>query len=134
MVNKKGLSEAITWIIGIALVLVVVGIVWVVLQGITTQAGENVEGRAACLEINLKVDSVECGDELKSCTGGPAQKGTCAQGQLCSAATGGTCKIGSVNVTTGNKQLDSIKVSRTSGGPEFDKINLLITSNGDRII
>ena len=56
--NKKGLSEVITAILVILLVLVAIGIIWVVVQKFMTQGQNQAEGGINCITVQLSVASV----------------------------------------------------------------------------
>src|SRR3989344_7317339 len=58
--NKKGISEVVVWIIGLALVLVLIVIVWQVISTFTNKQAETTESAASCLDANIGIQSVTC--------------------------------------------------------------------------
>lgn len=58
--NKKGLSEVVTTIITILLVLVAIGIVWAVISNVLQSGTEQTENAAKCLQIDVKATAVTC--------------------------------------------------------------------------
>lgn len=61
MINdKKGLSEVVTTLIIILLVLVAIGIVWVVVNNVLQSGTEQTEISAKCLLIDIKATAVNC--------------------------------------------------------------------------
>ncbi len=56
--NKRGLSIVISTLIIILLVLVAIGIIWVVVQGIVESGGSQVEAKAKCMGVDIKINSV----------------------------------------------------------------------------
>lgn len=55
--NRKGLSEVVTAIIVILLVLVAVGIIWAVVQNLLNQGAEEAEGGVDCITTQVEVES-----------------------------------------------------------------------------
>lgn len=62
MENKKGVSGIISIILIIALLLVVVGIVWLVIQNVVTEGTEELDFATKCLGTELEVTAVTCGE------------------------------------------------------------------------
>jgi flagellin-like protein len=61
MINdKKGLSEVVTTLIIILLVLVAIGIVWVVVNKVLQSGTEQTEISAKCLLIDIKATAAQC--------------------------------------------------------------------------
>lgn len=60
MNNRKGLSEVVTTLIIILLVLVAIGIVWVVVNNILESGTEQAEISAMCLQIDIKATAATC--------------------------------------------------------------------------
>jgi len=58
--NKKGLSEVVTTLIIILLVLVAIGIVWVVVNNILESGTQQTEISAKCLQIDVKATAASC--------------------------------------------------------------------------
>ena len=58
--NRKGLSEVVTTLIIILLVLVAIGIVWVVVNNILESGTEQAEISAKCLLVDLKTTVASC--------------------------------------------------------------------------
>ena len=58
--NKKGLSEVVTTLIIILLVLVAIGIVWVVVNNVLQSGTEQAELSAKCLNVDIKATAVSC--------------------------------------------------------------------------
>ena len=58
--NKRGLSEVVTTLITILLVMVAIGIVWVVVQNIMKGGVGQVTTQSTCLAFDVKVTSVDC--------------------------------------------------------------------------
>ncbi len=55
--NRKGLSEVVTAIIVILLVLVAVGIIWAVVQNLLNQGSEEAKGGVDCITTQINVES-----------------------------------------------------------------------------
>lgn len=60
MKSKKGLSTVVTTLIIILLVLVAIGIIWFVIQGLIEDTIEDIDVLSACPQIILKATAVEC--------------------------------------------------------------------------
>jgi hypothetical protein len=58
MVNKKGMSDVVTNVLIILLVIVAVGILWAFLQPLFTKSGTKLQQAQACLDITL--EPVKC--------------------------------------------------------------------------
>lgn len=58
--DKRGLSTVVTTLIIILLVLVAIGIIWFVIQGLIEDTSGQIDLLAACPQINLKATSVSC--------------------------------------------------------------------------
>ena len=89
--NKKGLSVVISTLIIILLVLVAIGIIWVVVQGIVEEGGAQVEAKARCIGVDLKIKSV----------------GTCIAGSI-------SCDV-TIERGTGGGDIDGVRVVVTDG-------------------
>ncbi len=59
--NKKGLSEVVTTLIIILLVLVAIGIVWAVVSNILSSGAAQTEISAKCLQVDVKATAAKCG-------------------------------------------------------------------------
>lgn len=58
--DKRGLSEVVTTIITILLVLVAIGIVWAVINNVLQSGTEQTENAAKCLQIDIKATAATC--------------------------------------------------------------------------
>ena len=58
--NKRGLSEVVTTLIIILLVLVAIGIIWVVVSNILQTGTQQTEINAKCLQIDLRATAATC--------------------------------------------------------------------------
>ena len=58
MENKRGLSDVITTLIIILLVLVAVGIIWVVVRNVVQSGSEQIEITTRCVAVDLRAVSV----------------------------------------------------------------------------
>ncbi|MEK6828732.1 MAG: archaellin/type IV pilin N-terminal domain-containing protein [Nanoarchaeota archaeon] len=58
--NKRGLSEVVTTLIIILLVLVAIGIVWAVVSNILQTGSEQTEISAKCLQVGVKATAASC--------------------------------------------------------------------------
>lgn len=56
--NKRGLSTVVTTLIIILLVLVAIGVVWVVVQNMLTNSGEQIDISQKCVTTNLAITNV----------------------------------------------------------------------------
>ena len=56
MSNKGGVSEVVTTVIMVALAIVAIGVVWVVIQNILSEQGEQIE--AGLSRVSLNIESV----------------------------------------------------------------------------
>lgn len=72
MKSKKGLSTVVTTLIIILLVLVAIGIIWFVIQGLIEDTIEDIDVLSACPQIILKATAVECieleYDQISNCS------------------------------------------------------------------
>lgn len=55
--NKRGLSEVVTAIIVILLVLVAIGIIWVVVSNLLNQGASEAEGGVECITTQISIES-----------------------------------------------------------------------------
>lgn len=60
MRGKQGLSTVVTTLIIILLVLVAIGIIWVVVKGVITGSGEQIDINTKCVTTNLEISSASC--------------------------------------------------------------------------
>ncbi len=60
MQNKRGMSDVVTTLIVILLVLVAVGIVWVVVSNVLESGAEQTEISSKCLGIDIRATSLSC--------------------------------------------------------------------------
>ena len=60
MMNKKGVSEIITTIIIVGIVLVAIGIVYAVIMPIIRGGTQNIDYSERCIEIDLRPTSLSC--------------------------------------------------------------------------
>ncbi len=58
--DKKGLSEVVTTLIIILLVLVAIGIVWAVVSSILQSGTEQTSTTAKCLQVDIKATAAQC--------------------------------------------------------------------------
>jgi len=58
--DKRGLSEVVTTIITILLVLVAIGIVWAVINNVLQSGTEQTENAAKCLQVDIKATAATC--------------------------------------------------------------------------
>lgn len=58
--DKKGLSEVVTTLIIILLVLVAIGIVWVVVNNVLQSGTQQTEISAKCLQVDIKATAAQC--------------------------------------------------------------------------
>ena len=58
--NKRGLSEVVSTLIIILLVLVAIGIVWVVVSNVLQSGASQTEIGAKCLQVDVKANAVNC--------------------------------------------------------------------------
>ena len=58
MENKRGLSDVITTLIIILLVLVAVGIIWVVVRNVVQSGSEQIDITTRCVAVDLRAVSV----------------------------------------------------------------------------
>jgi flagellin-like protein len=65
MKNKKALSAVITTVIMIALVLVAIGIVWAVVNGLISGNSENSEYASKCLFSGITLSSLDCSEDCQ---------------------------------------------------------------------
>ena len=69
MRGKQGLSTVVTTLIIILLVLVAIGIIWVVVKGVITGSGEQIDINTKCVTTNLEIDSSSsCSATADTCT------------------------------------------------------------------
>ncbi len=68
MRGKQGLSTVVTTLIIILLVLVAIGIIWVVVKGVITGSGEQIDINTKCVTTNLEIDSASCSAATDICT------------------------------------------------------------------
>jgi flagellin-like protein len=59
---KKGLSEVVTTLIIVLLVLVAIGIVWVVVNNLLQGGSEVVEINNKCMKLDIRVSAAKCTD------------------------------------------------------------------------
>jgi flagellin-like protein len=86
--NKKGLSEVVTTLIIILLVLVAIGIVWVVVNNVLQSGSQQAEISAKCLEVSIQATAASC--------------------------TGGTCNV-TYKRSAGGDDIDGLKIILSNG-------------------
>ena len=67
MRGKQGLSTVVTTLIIILLVLVAIGIIWVVVKGVITGSGEQIDINTKCVTTNLEISSASCTAGTSTC-------------------------------------------------------------------
>jgi len=58
--NKKGLSDVVTTLIIILLVIVAIGIVWIVVRGVIESGTEEIDYGSKCLQVSIQTTAVDC--------------------------------------------------------------------------
>ena len=58
--NKKGLSTIIVTVLMIGLVIVAVGIVWAVVNGVLKKGAENIDWNSKCLGVTVEATAASC--------------------------------------------------------------------------
>lgn len=97
--DKKGLSEVVTTLIIILLVLVAIGIVWVVVSGILQSGAGQTEINAKCLQVDIKATAVNCDNSSANWTCNVTYKRNTAGGDV----------LGGVVIVLNNGQSSSQK-------------------------
>jgi len=122
--NKKGISEVVVWIIGLALVLVLIVIVWQVISTFTNKQAETTESAASCLDANIGIQSVTCEATTRSCTSDTECTtpgyATCASGR---------CEGGSGNPEILSREISGVTIKRDSGSGVWENVKVVI--NGE---
>lgn len=77
--NKRGLSEVVTSVIVILLVLVAIGIIWAVVNNLITKGGQTAGRQAECLNVRFDVSASSTGVIITRQPGGPASVTVLAQ-------------------------------------------------------
>ncbi len=67
--NKKGLSQVVTVILILLLVLAAVAIIWRVVGGVVRKGAETAGEKASCIGITLSLKNVGCNISLSNVTG-----------------------------------------------------------------
>jgi hypothetical protein len=124
--NSGGISTVVVWILGLALVLVLVVIVWGVFQNLVQKNVGDTEATASCIEAGINIVGVSCSPVEKICS--PTV--TCGPGETCSSPTGsGVCQDANGNTLyiPGLGNIDSISIRRGSGGSgSWQKVKFVI--------
>jgi len=60
MQNKKGLSEVVTNVLIVLLVIVAIGVIWAFIYPMITKGGAKIEASQACLSINTALEITKC--------------------------------------------------------------------------
>src|SRR3989344_8122433 len=119
--NKKGISEVVVWIIGLALVLVLIVIVWQVISTFTNKQAETTESAASCLDANIGIQSVTCEATTRSCTSGA----DCTTSGYTTCASE-RCEDGSGNPEILSREISGVTIKRDSGSGVWENVKVVI--------
>ena len=61
--NKKAMSEIVTTVIMVALVLIAIGIIWGVVTNLLSERTEQVEINSKCMDVSVKPTAASCDTE-----------------------------------------------------------------------
>ncbi len=114
--NRRGVSQIVSTILIILLVLVAIGIVWVVVERIVRSGGGIIEEKAGCIGVSLSLVDVECVSDGDHVNVTVSRGGDSANGNiLILTSTNSTEQSSNASATL--NPLGSVKVKIGTGAP-----------------